>query len=82
MLVYEYHRREQCPLSEREVQILQALADGLSYKETAEQLTLSPHTVHTHVKHIHEKLQVSGRREALAVARKRGWVQERAAQKG
>jgi len=74
MLVYEYHRHEECPLSERELEILQAISNGMSYKEAGSELSLSPHTVHTHVKNINEKLQVSGRKEALAVARKRGWV--------
>lgn len=62
------------PLSDREHEVLKALSDGYSYKEVAAQLVVSSHTVHTHVKNIYEKLQVSGRRQALEKARQQGWI--------
>ncbi|MBX3168371.1 MAG: response regulator transcription factor [Candidatus Eremiobacteraeota bacterium] len=62
------------PLSDREHEVLKALSDGFSYKEVASQLVVSSHTVHTHVKNIYEKLQVSGRRQALDKARQQGWL--------
>lgn len=64
----------QDPLSDREHEVLKALSDGYSYKEVAAQLVVSSHTVHTHVKNIYEKLQVSGRRQALDKARQQGWL--------
>ncbi len=64
----------QDPLSDREREVLKALSDGYSYKEVATQLVVSSHTVHTHVKNIYEKLQVSGRRQALEKARQQGWL--------
>lgn len=64
----------QDPLSDREHEVLKALSDGFSYKEVAGQLVVSSHTVHTHVKNIYEKLQVSGRRQALDKARQQGWL--------
>ena len=64
----------QDPLSDREHEVLKALSDGYSYKEVAAQLVVSSHTVHTHVKNIYEKLQVSGRRQALEKARQQGWI--------
>jgi DNA-binding NarL/FixJ family response regulator len=54
------------PLTEREAQVLQLLADGLSYKMVADKLYLSFNTVNTHVKHIYEKLHVSSLGEAIA----------------
>lgn len=64
----------QDPLSDREHEVLKALSDGYSYKEVAAHLVVSSHTVHTHVKNIYEKLQVSGRRQALDKARQQGWL--------
>jgi DNA-binding NarL/FixJ family response regulator len=54
------------PLSEREQQVLQGLAEGLSYKMIADKLFLSFHTVNSHVKKIYEKLHVSSLGEAIA----------------
>ncbi len=52
-------------LSGRENQILDMLARGYPNKEIAEKLSLSPHTIRTHIYHIYEKLQVRNRVEAL-----------------
>ncbi len=56
-------------LSEREMQVLDLLSDGLRMKEIADRLNLSTNTVRTHVRHIYEKLQVQSRTEALNKAR-------------
>ena len=56
-------------LSEREMQVLDLLSEGLRMKEIADRLTLSTNTVRTHVRHIYEKLQVQSRTEALNKAR-------------
>ena len=74
MMLSEFQRETPCPLSARELQVLSALADGKTYKETACELVISGHTVHTHVKNIYEKLQVEGRREAVDKARRHGWL--------
>lgn len=59
-------------LSEREMEVLQLIADGLSNKEIAARLHVSPHTVKTHVARLLEKLEVSRRTAALARARALG----------
>lgn len=46
------------PLSQREIQIIQCVAQGLSNKETADKLCLSVHTVTTHRRNISQKLQI------------------------
>jgi DNA-binding NarL/FixJ family response regulator len=53
-------------LSEREAQVLAALAKGLLYKEIAIQLKISENTVRTYIKRIYEKLHVNSRTEAVA----------------
>jgi DNA-binding NarL/FixJ family response regulator len=52
-------RRKDAPLrqlSERELEVLKHVAEGLSDKGIAERLVLSPHTVGTHIQHIFQKL--------------------------
>ena len=58
------------PLSARERQILDLLADGRSNKEMARTLSLSENTVKTHLGNLYAKLGVGRRTEALAVARR------------
>ena len=53
-------------LSEREAQVLAALAKGLIYKEIASQLGISENTVRTYINRIYEKLHVQTRTEAVA----------------
>ena len=52
-------------LTPREREILDLLAKGFLYKEIAERLNLSVDTVHSHLRHIYEKLQVRTRTEAV-----------------
>jgi DNA-binding CsgD family transcriptional regulator len=59
-------------ISDRELAVLRALADGRSNKEIAAALYISPHTVKTHVARLHEKLGVARRTEAIARARALG----------
>ena len=59
-------------LTEREVQILHLVAEGLSNREIAEQVCLSRYTVEGHIKHIYRKLAVSSRTKAVLKARERG----------
>jgi DNA-binding NarL/FixJ family response regulator len=55
-------------LSPRELQMLEALAQGLSYKDVARRLDLSIHTVGDYVKGLYRKLQVNSRGEAVSRA--------------
>lgn len=55
-------------LSPRERQVLELLADGYRVKDIADQLGLSPATVHTHVRNAIAKLEVDTRTEAVALA--------------
>ncbi|MEZ5442387.1 MAG: response regulator transcription factor [Lysobacterales bacterium] len=55
-------------LSPRETQMLEALAQGLSYKDVARRLDLSVHTVGDYVKALYRKLRVNSRGEAVGLA--------------
>jgi two-component system response regulator NreC len=57
-------------LSEREVQVLQLIALGLTNAEIAERLYVSVRTVETHRGHIHQKLDVHTRAELVRLARR------------
>ena len=53
-------------LTPREVEVLDLLAKGFLYKEIAEKTKTTYATVHTHIRHIYEKLHVRSRTEAVA----------------
>ena len=61
-------------LSDREIEILKLMVDGLDYKKIAEKLFISPHTVRTHTSKIYEKLHVNSKAEAIKMAHKYKWV--------
>lgn len=60
------------PLSTREMDILRLVAKGMSFIELGEMLSISPHTVVTHVKNIYRKLAVHSRGEAVYEAKQMG----------
>jgi LuxR family maltose regulon positive regulatory protein len=60
------------PLSQREVEVLRLIAQGLSNREIGERLFLSLNTVKGHNQKIFGKLQVQNRTEAVARARELG----------
>jgi ATP/maltotriose-dependent transcriptional regulator MalT len=59
-------------LSTRELEVLKLAASGNTDKEIAIALSLSIHTIKTHMRSILAKLQVSGRKEAARTARDKG----------
>ncbi len=60
------------PLSRSELRVLVHLAQGLSYKDTAERLEREPETIEKHAKNIRRKLGVRAITDAVAIARQRG----------
>jgi DNA-binding NarL/FixJ family response regulator len=53
-------------LSPRELDVLDYLVKGFTYKETAEAMNISYSTVHTHIERIYHKLHVQSRAQAVA----------------
>jgi DNA-binding CsgD family transcriptional regulator/tetratricopeptide (TPR) repeat protein len=60
------------PLTDREEEVLELVAQGLSNRQIGERLYISTKTVSVHVSNLLAKLGVSGRAEAVAVAHRRG----------
>jgi len=62
-------------LTPREMEVIRLLAEGLSNKEIAALLFISPRTVNYHLDNIYSKLGVGSRTEAAIYALRMGWVQ-------
>jgi DNA-binding NarL/FixJ family response regulator len=58
------------PLTERELEILALLCEGLSPREIADKIYLSPRTVETHKKNIMQKMEVNSIGKLISVALK------------
>jgi HD-GYP domain-containing protein (c-di-GMP phosphodiesterase class II) len=67
-------RRREGPagLTQREVEVLRLLAQGLSNKEIAERLVISPKTAGSHIEHIYAKIDASSRATASLFAMQHG----------
>ncbi len=70
----EIHPLEPCPLSTREVEILEHIARGNSNKEIAKLLDISDQTVKNHITSILRKLEVNDRTAAVVYAIKQRWI--------
>ena len=73
-------RRSSWPagLTQREVEVLRLVARGLSTREIADQLVISPKTAANHVEHIYTKIGVSNRARAALFAMRHGLMSETA----
>lgn len=65
------------PLTGRELEVLELLAQRLSAKEIAQRLVISDRTVKRHVANIYQKLGVNSRREAVEAANALGMLAAR-----
>ncbi|MDE2992706.1 MAG: LuxR C-terminal-related transcriptional regulator [Chloroflexota bacterium] len=63
------------PLSPRELQALERLADGLTRAQIAAEWGVSVGTVHNHLRLVHAKLGVRSTSQAIAVAFRNGWLE-------
>ncbi len=61
-------------LSERDKEILLYIANGLTDREIAAKLNLSPKTINFRVEEMKRKLEVKTRVQVVAIALRRGWI--------
>ena len=66
--------KEKSELTAREIDVLEQLAQGLSYTIIAENLFLSPSTVRKHIENIYTKLQVHNKLEAVQKAKRNNLI--------
>ncbi len=64
---------EENPLTEREREVLELVAEGLNTKEIAEELNIKNGTVRNYISAIFDKLQVKNRIEAISQSKEKGW---------
>ncbi|PLR78976.1 DNA-binding response regulator [Bacillus sp. V3-13] len=64
---------EENPLTEREKEVLELIADGKNTKEIADQLSIKAGTVRNYISTILEKLEVTNRIEAISQSKEKGW---------
>lgn len=74
--VAQRQARESTRLSEREAEVLAALAEGLTAAEIGERLYVSSSTVKGHLERIYQKLGVNNRTQAVAAALRSGLLSE------
>jgi len=65
---------ERGPLTDRESEVLDLLAEGMANKQIAVTLGISEHTVKFHVSSIYSKLNVTNRTEAVREGLRGGWI--------
>jgi len=70
MVIRSFQRNPNSPLSKRETQILELVADGQSRSQIAKNLFIDLETVRSHIKNIYLKLDVNSRADAIKTAKK------------
>jgi len=74
MVVKSFKLSSDSPLSERETQVLQGIAQGKTYTKIAAELYINKETVRSHIRNIYHKLSVNSKADALRVAEDKRWI--------
>lgn len=69
LVIKSFQKNHESPLSKRETQILELIAEGKNRTQIAKELFIDPETVRSHVKNIYIKLDVNSRADAIKTAR-------------
>lgn len=72
--VLNRERQQQLGITSRELEILGAIAEGLSTREIAAKLSVSENTVKTHSSRLFEKLQAKRRTQAVQIGKEAGLI--------
>lgn len=73
-VIHSFQRNLKSPLSKRETEILQQVAEGKSGTRIAKELFIDAETVKSHIKNIYFKLDVNSKADAIRVARKNKFI--------
>jgi DNA-binding CsgD family transcriptional regulator len=73
-LTLRFPLRSDATLTEREMEVMALLGEGMTNKEIADRLSLSPRTVNFHLDNIYTKLGVNSRTEAVVHALRHNWI--------
>lgn len=74
MVVQSFKKQNDSPLTEREMQVLQGIAQGKSYAKVGQELFISYETVRSHIKSIYSKLSVNNRSAMMKIASDNKWI--------
>jgi DNA-binding NarL/FixJ family response regulator len=69
LVIKSFQRNTNSPLTKRETEVLEGIANGKSRSKIAKDLFLDLETIKSHIKNIYHKLNVNSKEEALKVAR-------------
>jgi len=69
MVIRSFQKNQESPLSKRETQILEQVAEGKSRSQIAKELFIDLETVRSHIKNIYLKLDVNSRADAIKAAK-------------
>ncbi|MDX1942883.1 MAG: response regulator transcription factor [Saprospiraceae bacterium] len=74
MVVSSFQKNHNSPLTARETEVLELLAQGKSYSSIAQELYVDKETIRTHIKNIYWKLEVHSKAEAIEKAKKERFI--------
>jgi len=74
MIVSSFRRNVDSPLTKRETEILERLAEGKTRSKIADELFIDGETVKSHLKNIYLKLDVHSKADAIQVAKKNKYI--------
>jgi DNA-binding NarL/FixJ family response regulator len=74
IVIRSFHKNQNSPLTKRETEILEQIANGKSRSKIAKQMFIDLETVKSHIKHIYVKLNVHSRDEAIREARNNKYI--------
>jgi DNA-binding NarL/FixJ family response regulator len=77
LVVKSFALKHDSPLSTRETQVLQSIAQGKTYTKIATELFINKETVRSHIRSIYHKLEVNNKSDALRKAGDNKWLPTR-----
>lgn len=74
IVIRSFHKNHNTPLTRRETEILEQIANGKSRSKIAKQMFIDLETVKSHIKHIYVKLNVHSREDAIKEAKNNKYI--------